>query len=116
MADDNVLRFRCSGEFKAQVEKMAKSDNRTVSNFIKTVLEKEMAKMKKYRMIDLSERNTRAELKAYTLNELKAYFTVDSDEYSNVAKMSKVNDILDLEELLKEEADGMALNYEFEEV
>lgn len=72
--------------------------------------------MKKYHMIDKTERNTREELKMWTLEELKAYFTIDDEDFSNADKMDKVQDIDDLENLLREEADGMEVHYEFEEV
>lgn len=70
----------------------------------------------KYRMIDKRTRNSREELKEYTLEELKAYFTIEDDEISNVEEMAKVQDIDDLVDLLEREAAGMEQPYIFEEV
>lgn len=71
---------------------------------------------KKYYMIDKRNRRVSTEMKEYTLEELKEYFTYDDGEISNVERMTEVKDIDDLMELLEEEAAGMAVPYAFTEV
>ena len=61
--------------------------------------------MKTYHIIDKRERNTASELIHYTFDEVKKYFGVGEE----------VKDLYDLEELLKQQADGMAQPYEIVE-
>jgi predicted DNA-binding protein len=42
MEKETIITFKCTPEFKAKLQAMAAKDNRTVSNYIKTVLEKAM--------------------------------------------------------------------------
>ena len=46
--------------------------------------------MNKYIMIDENNRNVWEELKEWTLEELKEFFTTDTPEYSNVEKMKEL--------------------------
>lgn len=73
--------------------------------------------MKKYHIIDLSERNARSELKEYTFEELKDFFEPDKEELpEDWAEWVKVQDLFDLERFLEKEADGMSVHYKFEVV
>lgn len=44
---NEIVRFRCSQEFKTQIEILADRENRTVSNYITNLLKKEIDGMKK---------------------------------------------------------------------
>lgn len=72
--------------------------------------------MKKFRMIDLKERNAREELIEYTFQELKMYFEPEKELEECWNEWNKIEDLWDLEEYLKFEAEGMAVNYKFEEI
>lgn len=72
--------------------------------------------MKKYYKIDKTNRDSRLELEEHTLEDLKAYFTIDNEDYSNIDRIAEVEDIYDLREFLEKEAEGMAVPYEFVEV
>lgn len=43
---EEVIRFRCTKEFKKQIEYLAKSDKRTISNYIETVLQEKYDEQK----------------------------------------------------------------------
>lgn len=47
MADLEVIRFRCSKELKDKVTKAANKEHRTVSNYLKTIITKELDKTDK---------------------------------------------------------------------
>lgn len=55
MAKETYIRLRCTEEFKAQAEKLASKDNRTLSNYIENLLKKEIEKMGKTVFGDLNE-------------------------------------------------------------
>ena len=42
MEKETVITFKATPEFKEKLQKMAAKENRTVSNYIKTILEKAM--------------------------------------------------------------------------
>lgn len=44
---DEIIRFRCSPEFKRLVEQLAKNQNRTVSNYLVTLVEEQAKQEKK---------------------------------------------------------------------
>ena len=68
-------------------------------------------------MINKRERNAFEELKEYTFEELKAYFEPSKEELPEYwGKWNEVADINDLENYLEWEADGMTVDYIFEEV
>ena len=70
----------------------------------------------KFHMIDKRERDVYSELKEYTLEELKNYFKPDEELWDDIEKWEDINDIDDLTEYLKWEAEGMEVPYIFEEV
>ena len=73
--------------------------------------------MKRFRMIDKRERNAKQELKQYTFQELKAYFEPNKEELlKSWEDWSEIKDLYDLEKYLENEAEGMNVPYEFEEV
>lgn len=72
--------------------------------------------MKTYHIIDKREKNVRSELKHYTFEELKDFFEPDKNEFPEFHKeWEEISDLWDLEQYLKEEADGMEQPYSFEE-
>ncbi len=75
--------------------------------------------MKKYNMVDKRCRDSREELKEYTLEELKEYFKPDDPDYSEyeeeLEKWKKIRDIDDLVSFLEWQANGMAQPYTFSE-
>jgi hypothetical protein len=74
-------------------------------------------KVMKYNLIDLTERNTAAELKKYTFEELKNFFEPNEEELPDEwDKWSQIDDLYDLKEYLSFLAQGMAVHYEFEEI
>ncbi len=73
--------------------------------------------MKTYHIIDTEARNARAELKNYTFEELKNYFKPPADEElaEDMEKWEKIKDLIDLEEYLRWEAQGMHVRFIIEE-
>lgn len=47
MKDRTVIQFRCTKEFKAEIERLAMKENRTVSNYIINLVNKEIEKENK---------------------------------------------------------------------
>jgi predicted DNA-binding protein len=43
---EEIITFKASTEFKKKLQKLADMDNRTISNYIKTLIEKEFKKLK----------------------------------------------------------------------
>lgn len=83
----------------------------------KVAIEIDGGNIKKYHIIDLSERNAREELKEYTFEELKGYFEPNKEELPEDWELwAQVQDLFDLENFLETEADGMAVHFKFEEV
>lgn len=72
--------------------------------------------MKKYHIIDTSSRDVHSELKEYTFEELKNYFKPNEEFAEHLEKWEEIEDLFDLEEYLRFEADGMRVNYIIEEV
>lgn len=48
MAKEAYIKLRCTTQFKSDVERLAKMDNRTVSNYLENLLKKEIENMKDY--------------------------------------------------------------------
>lgn len=69
----------------------------------------------KYNIIDLNERNAKAELKKYTFDEILKFFEpsqeLKADAPELAEKWNAINDIEDLREFLFTEADGMEQPY-----
>lgn len=76
--------------------------------------------MKAYRIIDSRERNSKEELKLYTIEQIKEFFRPDKElaeeDPEQASKFEKIADISDLEDYLTEQAAGMAQPYKFEEI
>ena len=70
--------------------------------------------MKTYHIIDSRNRDTKSELKRYTFEQLKDYFKPDECE-DDFEEWKGVEDLYDLYEFLKNQAEGMDQPYEFEE-
>lgn len=69
----------------------------------------------KYHIIEKENRNARAELKAYTFDELKDYFEPATDFGEELHdKWDEISDVDDLREFLEYEADGMRVDYTIE--
>lgn len=47
MAKESYVKLRCTKNFKADIELLAKKENRNTSNYIENLLKKEIEKMKK---------------------------------------------------------------------
>ena len=46
MSKDAFIKFRCTDEFKTQIEALASKENRTVSNYVENLLKKEIKTMR----------------------------------------------------------------------
>lgn len=72
----------------------------------------------KYRIIDKYERNVHEELKEYTFEQLKDFFKpgeeVVNDFPELLERWNAVEDLIDLNEFLAFEADGMEIRYRIE--
>lgn len=73
--------------------------------------------MREYYMIDKRDRNVHAELKKYTLEELKQYFEPSQLEFPDLHReWADIGTIENLTDYLEREADGMEQPYTFETV
>ena len=70
--------------------------------------------MKTYHIIDSRNRDAQSELKHYTFEQLKDYFKPDEGE-DDFEEWKGIEDLYDLEEYLKNQAEGTEQPYEFEE-
>lgn len=72
----------------------------------------------KYRIIDLDQRNVHEELKEYTFEQLKDFFKPGEDAANDFPELlerwNAVEDLMDLNEFLAFEADGMEAHYSIE--
>ena len=53
MKDRTVIQFRCTSEFKAEIERLAVKENRTVSNYIINLVDKEIEREKEVKVRDV---------------------------------------------------------------
>lgn len=72
----------------------------------------------KYRIIDLDQRDAHEELRQYTFEQLKDFFKpgeeVVNDFPELLERWNAVEDLIDLNEFLTFEADGMEIRYRIE--
>ena len=83
---------------------------------VRSGMEREKKDNMKFYMIDTRVRNLYDQMKEYTIEELKEYFTINDGEISNVDRIAEIKDIYDLVDFLEEEAEGMEIPYHFIEV
>ena len=76
--------------------------------------------MKAYRMIDTRERNSKEELRLYTIEQLKELFRpseeLAEENPEQAAEFENIEDYVDLDEYLTKQSAGMAQPYKFEVV
>lgn len=99
MAKETYIRLRCTEEFKTKIEKLAKLENRTVSNYVENLLVIEtlkLAKMEEVIMENLNNETITKEIIEIVNSNCKFVDNVDLRKYENISIFEDGN-IIELE-------------------